>query len=347
MTKCSSDSSLLLVTALLNWFQCNARQMPWRVIGGPHPNPYAVWISEIMLQQTTVKTVVDYFYRWMTRFPDIRSLATADIHDVLLLWQGLGYYTRAKKIHECAQILMRDYNGEIPPDRSLLLKLPGIGPYSASSICAFGFNMPETVVDGNVIRVLARLYGLTHVVTKEEIYALAEKLTPQTHGADYASAIMDLGAMICTPVSPVCSECPWSKFCVAYKEGLTSVIPQIEKPVKKNKFGCVFLIQNQSGAYYIQKRKGKGLLSGLYEFPWSEGDALPFDGDWKWTEYVVTHTFTHFHLSLRVVYLRSDVCLLESGFFVSEADFVKYPFSTLMKKVMKVISKTQKTLFEL
>ena len=139
---------------LLDWFHENGRDMPWRVKGKAHPDPYAVWISEIMLQQTTVKTVEGYFSEWMKRFPDIQTLAKADIQDVLLEWQGLGYYTRARKIHECARILTEQYHGQIPPNRAELLKLPGIGPYTASSICCFAFNLPETVVDGNVIRVI-------------------------------------------------------------------------------------------------------------------------------------------------------------------------------------------------
>lgn len=334
-----------LTVALLAWFAQCGRKMPWRVVGRAHPNPYAVWISEIMLQQTTVRTVMEYFDRWMKKFPDIETLARADIHEVLLAWQGLGYYTRAKKIHECAQVLMSKYDGKIPGERALLLKLPGIGPYSASSICAFGFNQPETVVDGNVIRVIARVYGLTHAVTKEEIYALAAKLTPQKHGADYASAIMDLGAVICTPSTPNCPCCPWNKACIAYRNKLTSVIPLIEKPAKKIKEGCVYLIQNKTGAFYIQKRPGKGLLSGLYEFPWFEGNTPPFEGEWKISKQVVKHTFTHFQLTLKLVYLTADQVPLTEGLFVYPNVFSEYPFSTLMKKVMGFIVKKEDTLF--
>ncbi|MBR4926921.1 MAG: A/G-specific adenine glycosylase, partial [Alphaproteobacteria bacterium] len=183
---------------LLKWYQKNGRYLPWRVKGRAHHDAYAVWVSEIMLQQTTVKTVLDYFDRWMTRFPTLSDLAGADIQDVLLMWQGLGYYTRAKKMHECAKVLVEKYDGQFPSNRSELLKLPGIGPYTASSICAFAFNLPETVVDGNVIRVIARLYGITTPIDKEDIYKRATALTSQKHGADYASAIMDLGATVCT-----------------------------------------------------------------------------------------------------------------------------------------------------
>ena len=163
---------------LLEWYARCGRDLPWRVRGGAHPDPYAVWVSEIMLQQTTVKTVCDYFDRWMKRFPDLQTLAQSSLDDVLLQWQGLGYYTRAKKMHECARFLVENHQGLFPADRAQLLRLPGIGPYTASSLCAFAFNMPETVIDGNVIRVLARYYGLEGLVDRETVAPLAEKLTP-------------------------------------------------------------------------------------------------------------------------------------------------------------------------
>lgn len=322
--------------------------MPWRVKGRAHSNPYAVWISEIMLQQTTVKTVESYFKRWMERFPDITTLANADIEDVLLMWQGLGYYTRARKIHECARVLVEKYNGVIPAEREALLKLPGIGPYSASSICAFAFNKPETVVDGNVIRVIARLYGLKHAVTKEEIYALASKITPLNQGADYASAIMDLGAIVCTPASPLCAKCPWNAWCVAYLNNLTSVIPLIQKPTKKVKKGFVYIIQNERGDFYIEKRREKGLLNGLYEFPWQDDEsAFPLFkcANWQVGQKQVSHTFTHFSLTLKLVFLRINACEmpLKGGVFCPFQDFKKYPFSTLMQKVAKQLQEA--TLF--
>lgn len=332
---------------LLRWFRLHGRDLPWRVKGKAHENPYMVWISEIMLQQTTVKTVYEYFNRWMSRFPTIQDLANAKLEDVLLVWQGLGYYTRAKKIYECAQILVKNYQGKIPENRDELLKLPGIGPYTASSICAFAFNKPETVVDGNVIRVLARLYGMTHEVTKEEIYQLGQTITPKNEGADYASAIMDLGATICVPNNPLCEACPFNNYCIAYQQNLTDVIPLIKKPLKKIKKGFVYIIQNNVGAFYIEKREGKGLLSGLYEFPWQDSeDSYPLfnHNGWKKTNLTVTHTFTHFTLTLTIVCLRTDDENISSlrGEFVPASDFKNYPFSTLMKKVMKHVIENKK-----
>lgn len=326
-----------LAQELLNWYAQNGRDMPWRVKGGAHPDAYAVWISEIMLQQTTVKTVIDYFNRWMKRFPDLPTLAAADIHDVLLMWQGLGYYTRAKKIHECALVLMEKYNGKLPQNRAELLKLPGIGPYTASSICAFAFNQPETVVDGNVIRVIARVYGIESVINRDEIYDLAAALTPAKFGADYASAIMDLGATICTPSSPKCALCPWANTCVAHAKNLTDKIPLIIKPEKQNRVGTVYLIHNETGAIYIQKKPGKGLLSGLYEFPWEYGDTPPMPGNWIDTGETVTHTFTHFHLILRVWKIRANNVPGGDGTFVQKSELKNYPFPTLMKKIFQYL----------
>lgn len=330
-----------LAQRLLDWFAVNGRDLPWRVKNKAHDDPYAVWISEIMLQQTTVKTVRDYFIRWMKRFPNLKTLAAADLQDVLLMWQGLGYYTRAKKIHECARLVMSQYNGQFPKTREELLKLPGIGPYTASSICCFSYNAPETVVDGNVIRVIARLYGLTHAINHDEIYKLAQKLTPIAYGADYASAIMDLGATVCTPTAPDCLLCPWRTTCVACQKGLTDQIPLIQKPKKQEKSGFVYLITDTNGRYYIRKRTEKGLLSGLYEFPWHYDTQTPFQIPWIPDKTNVSHTFTHFKLTLGIRRAASDTVIFTNGLFVHPNDFDKYPFSTLMKKVMKYLSPRQ------
>ena len=321
---------------LLVWFDQYGRDLPWRVKGGAHFDPYAVWISEIMLQQTTVKTVMDYFPKWMKRFPTIQVLAEADLQDVLLQWQGLGYYTRARKIHECACVLMERYHGQLPADREALLKLPGIGPYTASSICCFAFNLPETVVDGNVIRVMARLYGLTHAVTKEEIYRLAKPLTPSDRGADYASAIMDLGATVCVPDRPWCNQCPWQSDCQACQKGIADQIPLLKKTVQQKRTGKVWIVRNAKGEYLIRKREGKGLLSGLYEFPWvyqDETDLFPIQPH---PIAVITHTFTHFKLTL-AVYEVTIKTHSKEGIFVPREELKSYPFSTLMKKVIRVM----------
>lgn len=326
---------------LLAWYAGNGRQLPWRVRGGAHPDPYAVWVSEIMLQQTTVRTVLAYFGRWMERFPTLEVLAAASLDDVLKVWQGLGYYTRAKKMHECAQVLVRDFGGRFPDDRTALLKLPGIGPYTAASICAFAFDKPETVVDGNVIRVIARLRGIETEVDCETITPLAAGLTPENSAADYASAIMDLGAAVCRPATPLCLLCPWQKCCVACAKGIQEKIPVLRKLEKKHKDGAVFVITDESGALFLRKRPGKGLLSGLWELPWSEDGTPSFPGEWREMPGEVRHVFTHFSLTLRFLRLISP-CPAEfsaQGRFVPDGKLGEYPFSTLMRKVLRQLGR--------
>lgn len=322
---------------LLEWYARCGRDLPWRVRGEPHPDPYAVWVSEIMLQQTTVKTVCSYFERWMVRFPDLKSLAEAPLDDLLLLWQGLGYYTRVKKMHQCARKIMEEYKGQFPRSRKELLKLPGIGPYTASSLCAFAFDLPETVVDGNVIRVLARYYGIEGGVDRDVITPFAEKLTPAEAGGDYASAIMDLGATVCTPAQPDCEKCPWRERCAAREKDLTALIPQLKKSVKKKKKGAVFVLYSPEGKLFIRKRPGKGLLSGLWELPWHGEEDFPFEAPWQKMAPEVRHIFTHIELELSFYTTAAPLPeeFLRQGIYVSREELTGYAFSTLMKKVLK------------
>jgi A/G-specific adenine glycosylase len=328
-----------LAKKLLDWYNKNGRELPWRVKGKAHPDAYAVWISEIMLQQTTVKTVLDYFDRWMKRFPTLQSLAESSLDDVLLLWQGLGYYTRAKKMYECARVVTSQYNGKFPADREKLLKLPGIGPYTASSICAFAFDLPETVVDGNVIRVLARYYGITTEVDRSVITPLAEKLTPQDNGADYASAIMDLGATVCTPSTPDCSKCPWQEKCLAHQKGIESSIPLLKKTEKKKKNGAVFILTDEKNNIFIRTRPGRGLLSGLWELPWTEDGSFPFETNWQKLPHTVRHIFTHIDLTLEFFASSTPVPeeFRQTGIFVHPEELTAYAFPALIKKVLKAI----------
>ncbi|MDV0444948.1 Adenine DNA glycosylase [Methanimicrococcus sp. At1] len=364
-THSADKNRTALSSALLNWYDEHGRDLPWRVRGA-HPNPYMVWISEIMLQQTTVKTVIPYFYRFLERFPDIFALADADIEDVFLMWQGLGYYTRARKLHECAQFLVQNNDGRFPETYAELLKLPGIGPYTAASISSLAFDKREAVVDGNVIRVISRLYGITEntAVSLPEIKEKAQNLMSETRAADYTSAIMDLGATVCTPKNPDCSACPFEKECEALAQNLVEEIPKIEKLQKIGKTGKLFWIENESGDVLIRKRTEKGLLHGLTEFPWEAAAGgremlgeIPFPitgADWIETGKSVRHVFTHINLTLEIY--QTTVGSPQSfenlkkygGEFVSKDNFKDYPFSTLMKKVIKEIesdsdSKNKKT----
>ncbi|MBZ3935110.1 A/G-specific adenine glycosylase [Methanimicrococcus blatticola] len=346
-----------LSSALLDWYDRNGRDLPWRVRGA-HPNPYMVWIAEIMLQQTTVKTVIPYFYRFMDKFPDIQSLANADIEDVLLMWQGLGYYTRARKLHECAKYLTDNCGGRFPETYSELLKLPGIGPYTAASISSLAFDKREAVVDGNVIRVISRLYGIQEstAVSLPDIQKKAQELMSEKRAADYTSAIMDLGATVCTPKNPICGDCPFGTDCVARALGLIDEIPKIEKLQKINKSGKLFWIENENGAIFIQKRSEKGLLHGLTEFPWeaAEGSSdqihkIPFPfqkTDWVDAGKSVKHVFTHINLTLEIYKTQISLeamtdqefmSFVKNGQFVLKDNFKDYPFSTLMKKVIKAM----------
>lgn len=319
---------------LLDWYQQSGRDLPWRVKGGAHPDPYVILVSEFMLQQTTVKTVIPYFHRFMKRFPTVQDLAAASQEEVYLYWQGLGYYSRARSLHHTARIIVEIYGGQFPQKRDEVLELKGIGPYTASSLLAIGFNLPETVIDGNVIRVICRLYHLQQPV-EEIMQTITEKataLTDEKHPADYAGAIMDLGAIICTPKNPQCLICPWQKECLSKGDAKLEDIPCRSKPEKKNKLGRVFLIYNDSGQLFIRKRTENGLLSGLYEFPWSEKENLFAEAIDSGLE--VTHIFTHFKLTLKIYILRTNK-ILPNGEFIFPEDMEKYPISTLMKKVFK------------
>ena len=322
-----------LSTLLLRWYQENGRDLPWRVKGGAHHNPYAVLVSEIMLQQTTVATVVPYFERFIKRFPTIQSLAQASLDELYKYWQGLGYYARARSLHATAQAIST--NGTWPQTLKEALSLKGLGTYTASSFLALAFNLPETVVDGNVIRIISRLYHLKQPVEKilAKIHKLAEDITDKRHPADYASAIMDLGALICTPKNPQCLLCPWQKYCQSYGKKDIEKIPLRKQPQKIKKKGFVYLIFNSKGEVFIRKRTEKGLLSGLWEFPWDDTSTIRPNA--KKTDKSVTHIFTHIKLTLQICICQSNTAPTKD-IFVPPSSLSAYPMSTLMKKIITV-----------
>lgn len=331
---CSNLSDLLLT-----WYFENGRDLPWRVKGGAHPDPYIVLVSEFMLQQTTVKTVIPYFHRFMKKFPTIYDLAQADLEDVYQLWQGLGYYSRARSLHTTAKIIVEKFNGKFPQTRADVLKLKGIGPYTVASFLALAFNQPETVIDGNVMRIIARLYHLTAPLDEitDIIRDKATKLTSSRAPADYASAIMDLGATICTPKNPQCLLCPWQNFCQSKNSPDIEQIPFRMKITKKEQNGAVFLIYNKQNEILIRKRTEKGLLSGLYEFPWFVNSFPLLNA--KDTGLSVTHIFTHIKLTLKIYTLMVDKNPIADGFFIPLQKLDDYALSTLMKKVIKKTKK--------
>jgi A/G-specific adenine glycosylase len=285
--------------------------MPWRVApdqrrAGIRPDPYRVWLSEVMLQQTTVAAVRDYFRRFTDRWPTVADLAAADDADVMAEWAGLGYYARARNLLRCARAVVADHDGIFPTTREGLLGLPGIGPYTAAAIAAIAHDEPATVVDGNVERVMARFFAVETPLpqAKPELTALAARLTPCDRPGDYAQAVMDLGATICTPRNPACGICPWATPCAARMAGIAPDLPRkTAKPAKPTRQGQVWIAFRADGAVLVETRPDKGLLGGMPGFPgdgWdgTEGTA-PLDAQWQALG-EVRHTFTHFHLILTV-----------------------------------------------
>ncbi len=323
---------------LLKWFDKYGRRLPWRHIGGAHPNPYHVLVSEFMLQQTTVATVGPYFARFMDAFPTINALGDATDERVYSLWAGLGYYSRARSLHKTAKIIVGEYGGMLPDDRDKLLKLPGIGPYTAASILSLAFNRYAPVVDGNVVRVICRLNGwdMPTSTIMDRIRDAARDMTDPTRPADYASAIMDFGAMVCTPKNPACDTCPLRDYCVAHQNGTVDRIPVILKLKKKEKIGRAYVIKNRGGQIFIRRRTGRGLLAGLYEVPWTDDGAPVIDAPGTDTGIIVTHTFTHIQLTLELHIIECDAPGID-GMFVSPDDLGAYPTSTLMKKAFAAL----------
>lgn len=259
------------VTALLNWYQENKRDLPWR----RSKDPYAIWISEIMLQQTRVDTVIDYYTRFLQRFPTLQDLARAHLDEVLKLWEGLGYYSRAKNLHKTAGIIMERYQGVFPQTHREVLALPGIGEYTAGAIMSIAFNQPYPAVDGNVLRVMARLYRIEKDISlpavKKEVETLLKEGFPAAHASDFTQAMMELGALVCLPGTPKCPNCPVQENCRAYAENLQHTLPlKQKKSPQKSIHRCIALIQ-EGDRVLMNKRPQEGLLGGLWEFPGIEG----------------------------------------------------------------------------
>jgi A/G-specific adenine glycosylase len=302
------------IAALLSWYDREARTLPWRAKAGETPDPYRVWLSEIMLQQTTVKAVTPRYDVFLRRWPNVAALAKAELGEVLGAWAGLGYYARARNLHACARAVVEHHGGRFPRSETELRELPGVGGYTAAAIAAIAFGERATPVDGNIERVVARLFAVTTPLpqAKAEIRSLAESLTPADRSGDFAQAMMDLGATICTPRRPACGLCPLRPDCKGYAAGLAEVLPyreeRGERPVRR---GAAFVALRADGAVLLRERPLQGLLGGMLEAPSSPwGDAMPdgksvtchapLKGAWKKVPGLVEHTFTHFHLELAV-----------------------------------------------
>lgn len=308
-----------MAEVLLEHYDRQARILPWRSPPGSTalPDPYGVWLSEVMLQQTTVAAVIPYYQTFLDRWPTVFDLAAAPVEDVLAAWAGLGYYARARNLHKCAQVVAGELGGRFPGTAAELARLPGIGPYTAAAIAAIAFGEAATVVDGNVERVIARIFAVDTPLpdAKAELRQRAAELTPASRPGDYAQAIMDLGATICTPRRPKCLLCPWKTACAAHAAGAAEDFPRRATPAEKpQRDGMAWWLEAphpQSGdpAVLLVRRPARGLLGGMRALPshgWdgSEMEAFPEIADFEAIEPEVRHVFTHFTLHLRVVAAR-------------------------------------------
>lgn len=313
----------LISSLLLTWYESNARSLPWR----GRADSYAVWVSEIMLQQTRVETVIPYFERWMRRFPTLESLAGASQQDVLVAWEGLGYYSRARNLQYTAQIIMDKYGGKLPCDVRLLRKLPGIGRYTAAAIASIAFGLDEPALDGNIRRVLARLFDVTEDARspqgERKLWELAAANLPTGRAGDYNQALMDLGASICIPRAPDCLRCPLSGECQAYRLGVQELRPVLAKKPAIPHYQVTAAILTRGDQVLIARRPPHGLLGGLWEFPGGkqqEGEDLPACLRREIMEElgvhisignsfgVYQHAFTHFRITLHAF-----CCTLQTG----------------------------------
>ncbi len=345
---------------LLAWYDRHHRILPWRVTPVEHrqgvrPDPYRIWLSEVMLQQTTVEAVKAYFLKFTGLWPDVQSLAAAIEDDVLRGWAGLGYYSRARNLKKCADMVASQYKGQFPASVEGLKQLPGIGDYTSAAIAAIAFDIPAAVVDGNVERVVSRLFAIKTMMpqAKSEIRQFTEQLTPQTRPGDFAQAMMDLGATICTPKKPACILCPLNENCEALVEGEPELYPvKAAKKVRPVRYGAAFIIVSPQGEVYLRKRPDKGLLAGMSEVPNSDwiaaeestapehiaqltsAEHAPFAAQWQ-SSGSITHIFTHFELRLSVY--KADVTVVppsNNSWWVAQDNLSEEALPTVMKKAI-------------
>jgi A/G-specific adenine glycosylase len=341
-----------LPARLLAWYDRHRRDLPWRAKPGRTADPYAVWLSEIMLQQTTVATIRGRFGNFVARWPDVASLAAAPLDDILHEWAGLGYYARARNLHACARAVVEIHGGRFPTNEADLAALPGIGAYTAAAVAAIAFDRKATVVDGNVERVIARLHAVETPMpaAKRELRDFATALTPASRPGDYAQAMMDLGATVCTPRNPRCGLCPLNESCQALALGTPEAFPRrLPKAARPVRHGVVYWITREDGAVLLRQRQAKGLLGGMMEFPSTEWGSSPWPDpaaaaklaplpcrEWRVLIPRVGHTFTHFHLELAI--LAGEVeHAPEECLFVPPARLGEHALPTLMRKVADAV----------
>jgi A/G-specific adenine glycosylase len=353
MASPSADTTASTVASkLLAWYDRHARELPWRtgpadLARGIRPDPYRVWLSEIMLQQTTVAAVKDYFAKFTTKWPDVASLAAAHEDDILKAWAGLGYYSRARNLKKCADAVVAEHGGTFPSSSAGLRDLPGIGDYTSAAIAAIAFGESAAVVDGNVERVVTRLYAIDTPLpeAKKEIRAITRSLTDPARPGDFAQGMMDLGATLCTPKRPACMHCPLREDCRALSAGDPERFPV--RPAKKAKplrRGAAFVLTNRDGAFLLEKRGDSGLLAGMTQVPttaWTArqdgttdtSEAPVAYADWTHCG-TVGHIFTHFELRLSVYSAEGEMQAGENQWWSDPASLGGEALPTVMKKVL-------------
>ncbi|MEH6402293.1 MAG: A/G-specific adenine glycosylase [Sneathiella sp.] len=352
---------------ILDWYDENARALPWRSLSNVQANAYHVWLSEIMLQQTTVATVGPYFKKFLKLWPTVEHLANSPLDDVLSAWAGLGYYARARNLHKCAVAICHEYGGVFPTTEEALLTLPGIGAYTSAAIAAIAYGQAAVVIDGNIERIISRVFRISEQLpaARKKIREGATVVSPEKRPGDYAQALMDIGATICTPKKPLCHLCPVSQFCSAFDAGDAETYPvKAPKKIKPTRRAAILWIDGGAGDILMRRREEKGLLGGMMEFPSTEWVVETYDyqaalkdvlsglglGKLKVPENSVgsiKHTFTHFHLVFSIYSLtipEKTRSTSNEARWINPADFTSIAMPTLMSKVAKAILADQKTL---
>ncbi len=357
--KCGRDARVPIIRrGLLKWFRANARDLPWRRTD----DPYAIWVSEIMLQQTQVATVIDYYNRFLKKFPTVEKLARAKQDTVLKLWEGLGYYSRGRNLHKAAKTIVSDYNGKLPDTIDELQKIPGIGRYTAGAIASIAFNKPAPILDGNVIRILCRIFRIAgnpkETETKNTLWELAETLVSPKHPGDFNEAMMELGATVCTPTNPACFDCPLQKTCAAFKHDEQEKLPYRQKAKPVPHYTIVVGIVYKDDKILIDKRRQNALLGGLWEFPGGkkksdetfkqavarevkEETAVVVEVGKRLT--IIRHVYSHFKITLHAYLCEhkngtAKPLACDAVKWINPGDLKKYAFPAANVKIIKTLN---------
>ncbi|MBV9548077.1 MAG: A/G-specific adenine glycosylase [Alphaproteobacteria bacterium] len=337
-----------LTAKLLAWYDVHRRVLPWRAPKGKKADPYRVWLSEIMLQQTTVRAVAGYYRKFLQRWPTVRALADASQDDVLAAWAGLGYYARARNLHAAAKVVAHQMSGKFPITAAALRDLPGIGGYTAGAIAAIAYDERQAAMDANAERVIARLYAVQAPLpkAKAELHRLAMALVPARAG-DFAQALMDLGSAICTPKRPACANCPLAEECVAHRRSIQEQLPlkapKLARPLKR---GAAFVVTDRTGAVLLVKRPDTGLLASMLEppqGPWTKDfpsktaalKQVPFAAEWKKRPGLVRHGFTHFELEIEVYAAKVSKRPKAKGTWMLREKMSEAAIPTVMRKIIE------------